>query len=121
MGNSAYTAVSNLPNPRRDAEAVAAALRCLGFQAVTLAVDLGKEKLVATLRAFAREAENADWALIYFAGHGMEVNGVNYLVPIDAKLEIDRDVDFEAVPMMQVMSAVDGAKKLRLVLLDACR
>jgi uncharacterized caspase-like protein len=70
---------------------------------------------------FAREAEGADWAVVYYAGHGIEMGGVNYLLPVDARLETDRDAQFEAVPLDQVMSAVDGAKKLRLVLLDACR
>jgi uncharacterized caspase-like protein len=62
-----------------------------------------------------------DWALVYYAGHGMEVNGVNYLIPVDAKLATDRDVQFEAVPLEKVMTAVEGAKKLKLILLDACR
>jgi uncharacterized caspase-like protein len=59
--------------------------------------------------------------LIYFAGHGLEMGGVNYLIPIDAKLEVDRDVQFEAVALDQVLGSVEGAKKLRLVVLDACR
>jgi hypothetical protein len=121
IGNSAYRSVSVLANPQRDAEAMVAALRGIGFETVKLETDLSKEKLVAALRAFAHQAETADWAMVYFAGHGIEMNGVNYLIPVDAKLEVDRDVEFEAVPLGQVMSAVDGARKLRLVLLDACR
>jgi uncharacterized caspase-like protein len=73
------------------------------------------------LREFAAVAEKADWAVVYFAGHGIEIGGTNYLIPIDAKLSFDRDVPFEAIPMDNVMSAVAGAKRLRLVLLDACR
>src|SRR5262249_54890614 len=61
------------------------------------------------------------WAVIYFAGHGVEMDGVNYLIPVDASLITDRDVTFEAVPLGQVLAAVDGAKKLHLVVLDACR
>ena len=72
-------------------------------------------------KTFASNADKADWAMVYYAGHGMEVNGVNYLIPIEAKLAVDRDVQFEAVPLDQVMTAVEGAKKLKLVLLDACR
>ena len=121
IGNSSYSGVPQLPNPRHDFETVAAALRSVGFRTVTLLNDLTREKLVEALRKFARDAENADWALVYYAGHGIEMNGTNYLIPIDAKLEIDRDVEFEAVPLAQVMSAVEGAKKMRLVLLDACR
>src|ERR1700730_15100717 len=98
VGNSAYSSVAVLPNPRRDAETVVLALHQVGFQTVTLANDLSRDKLIDALRVFARDAEMADWALIYFAGHGIEMGGVNYLIPIDAKLETDRDVNFEAVP-----------------------
>jgi uncharacterized caspase-like protein len=83
--------------------------------------DLGREKFVEALQAFAREAEQADWAVIYFAGHGIEIDGINYLVPIDARLETDRDVQFEAISLDQVLAAVEGARKLHLVMLDACR
>ena len=121
MGNSAYKAVPVLKNPQRDAEAVAAALRGLGFQLVRLETDLPREKLMAALRDFSRASEEADWSLVYFAGHGLEVGGVNYLVPTDARLEVDRDVPFEAVPLSHVLGAVEPARKLRLVLLDACR
>jgi tetratricopeptide (TPR) repeat protein len=121
IGNSAYAAVPALSNPQRDAAAVAATLRSIGFQKVELEADLTREKLFNTLRAFAGEAEQADWAVVYYAGHGIEMNGTNYLIPVDAKLATDRDVEFEAVALDKVLSAVDGAKKLRVVLLDACR
>jgi tetratricopeptide (TPR) repeat protein len=121
IGNSAYSAVSALPNPRRDADALAAALRRAGFASVTVSHDLGRDQLVQALRAFEEEAETADWAMIYFAGHGIEINGVNYLVPVDAKLKADRDVVDEAVPLDRVLSSIENAKKLRLVVLDACR
>src|SRR4029077_11590180 len=90
-------------------------------QTVTLETDLTLDRFVNALRLFARQAESAEWAVIYYAGHGMEMNGVNYLVPIDAKLETDRDVNFEAVPLDQALNAVEGARKLRVVILDACR
>ncbi len=121
IGNSAYKSVPALANPQRDADAVAKSLRATGFDTVTLASDASREKLVDALRIFANEAEKADWAVVYYAGHGIEVNGVNYMVPVDAKLAADRDVQFEAVPLDQVMASVEGAKKLKLVLLDACR
>ena len=127
VGNSAYRAVPALPNPNSDAQAVAAALRGVGFQVVGLKTDLGKEALVTALRDFAREAEQADWAVVYFAGHGIELGataglgGANFLIPVDAKLETDRDIEFETVPLGHVITAVEGAKKLRLVILDACR
>jgi tetratricopeptide (TPR) repeat protein len=121
IGNSAYRAVAALPNPRRDAEAIATTLRGVGFQVVRLENDLPRDRLVDALRTFARDAATADWALVYFAGHGLEVNGINFLVPVDAKLETDRDVQYEAVALDQVLGSVEGAKKLRLVILDACR
>jgi len=121
IGNSAYKGVPALVNPQKDAEAIAASLRNIGFDQVTLANNATREKLIDSLRAFANEAETADWAMVYYAGHGLEVGGVNYLVPVDAKLAVDRDIQFEAVPLDQVLSAVDTAKKLKLVVLDACR
>jgi tetratricopeptide (TPR) repeat protein len=121
IGNSAYKNVAALPNPQRDAASIAASLRAIGFQSVTLVSDATREKLIDTLRTFADQAEMADWAMVYYAGHGMEVNGVNYLIPVYAKLAADRDVQFEAVPLDQVMTSVEGATKLKLVLLDACR
>jgi tetratricopeptide (TPR) repeat protein len=121
IGNSAYGAVSALPNPRRDADALAAALRRTGFASVTVRYDLGRDQLVQALRAFEEEVEAADWAMIYFAGHGIEINGINYLVPVDARLKADRDVQDEAVPLDRVLSSIENAKKLRLVVLDACR
>ena len=121
IGNSAYKNVPALPNPKRDAEAIAASLRAVGFEEVTLVSDSDRGRLLDTLKTFANNAEKADWAVVYYAGHGMEVSGVNYLIPIEAKVAVDRDVQYEAVPLDQVMTAVEGAKKLRLVLLDACR
>lgn len=121
IGNSAYKNVSALANPQKDAAVIAASLRNIGFDTVTLAADASREKLVETLRAFAEEAEKADWAMVYYAGHGIEVNGINYLIPVDAALKADRDVQFETVPLDQVMASVEGAKKLRIVMLDACR
>src|SRR5262249_11492189 len=68
-----------------------------------------------------RDAQTADWAVVYFAGHGMEIGGINYLIPIDATLERDKDAVFEAIPLNQVLDVVSGARGLRLVVLDACR
>jgi uncharacterized caspase-like protein len=121
IGNSAYKNVPALANPQKDAEAIAASLRNIGFDQVTLANNATRETLIDSLGAFADQAEKADWAMVYYAGHGMEVGGINYLVPIDAKLAVDRDIQFQAVPLDQVLAAVDSAKKLKLVVLDACR
>jgi tetratricopeptide (TPR) repeat protein len=121
IGNSSYLSVAALPNPRRDAETLALALRAAGFQTVQIAADLSREGFAKQLQSFAAEADRADWAVVYFAGHGIEVGGVNYLIPIDARLKTDRDVPLEAVALDQVLATVSGAKKLRLVVLDACR
>jgi uncharacterized caspase-like protein len=121
IGNSAYANADTLPNPERDANLVADALKRTGFETVTLLTNLRKDALVNALRDFAARAETADWAVVYYAGHGMEVGGVNYLIPTDAKIAADRDIGFEAVPLEQVLNAAERAKKLRLVILDACR
>jgi uncharacterized caspase-like protein len=121
IGNSQYRAAPMLPNPRRDAQAVAQALRDDGFQTVDLAIDLDHDAMLKALRAFRDEADRADWALVYFAGHGIEINRVNYLIPVDAKLLDDRDVKPEAVSYEDVVTTVGGARALRLIVLDACR
>jgi len=121
IGNGAYKNVHALDNPPRDAKLVADSLKGLGFQTVTLANDLTRDKFFETLRSFASEAEKADWAIVYYAGHGFEIGGVNYLVPVDARLAVDKDAETEAVALEQVLAAVGGARGLRLVMLDACR
>ena len=121
IGNSEYRSVTMLPNPRRDARAVAEALRQAGFQTVTLETDLTHDAMVKALRSFRTAADAADWALVYFAGHGLEINRINYLVPTDAKIEDERDVKAETVSYEDMLAAVGGARSLRLVVLDACR
>jgi tetratricopeptide (TPR) repeat protein len=121
IGNGAYQNVHPLANPPRDARLVADALRAVGFQEVTLANDLTRDKFFDTLHAFALAAEKADWAVVYYAGHGLEIGGVNYMVPVDAKLAVDKDAETEAVALEQVIAAVGAARKLHLVMLDACR
>ena len=109
-----------LPNPSRDADLIGAALRSTGID-VTIAHDLDREGTVAALKAFARKADAADWAIIYYAGHGIEIGGTNYLIPVDAKLETDRDVPDEAISLERMQGAIEGAHKLKLIVLDACR
>jgi uncharacterized caspase-like protein len=77
--------------------------------------------MIQTLRKFEQEVRLADWAVIYYAGHGIEIGGVNYLIPTDARLAADRDIEDEAVSLARIMAATEDAKKLRLVMLDACR
>lgn len=120
IGNAHYASAGLLANPLNDAHELAKTLRAAGFD-VTTKDDLSREGLVDALAAFADAATSADWAVVYFSGHGIEMAGANYLVPVDAKLLTDTSVGFEAVPLGQVMAAVEGAHKLRLVILDACR
>jgi tetratricopeptide (TPR) repeat protein len=121
IGNSSYRNTNPLPNPKKDAETLAAALKDVGFNEVTLKLDLSREQVLEALKAFAAQADRADWAVVYFAGHGMELSGTNYLIPVDAKLASDRDATFETVALDQVQQAVDGARKLKLIILDSCR
>lgn len=121
VGNGAYKNVHALPNPPRDAKLIADVLRDVGFQTVISASDLTRDKFFEALQTFAAEAEKADWAVVYYAGHGFEIGGVNYLVPVDAKLAADRDAETQAVALEQVIAAVGAARKVRLVMLDACR
>ena len=119
VGNSAYAAIGELPNPGNDAADVGAALGRLGF-AVTTVRDADRAGFNEALRAFTRESVGADVALVFYAGHGLEMDGVNYLVPVDAQLERDTDVRYETVALDDVLAAVEGAA-LRVVILDACR
>jgi tetratricopeptide (TPR) repeat protein len=121
VGNGAYQNVAPLANPPRDARLIASTFRDLGFATVTMAPDLGRDKFFAALHEFGVEAEKADWAVVYYAGHGMEIGGVNYLIPVDARLKADSDAETQAVALEQVIASVAGARKLRLVMLDACR
>jgi tetratricopeptide (TPR) repeat protein len=121
IGNGAYRNVHALPNPPRDSKLIAGALRDVGFQTVISVNDLTRDKFFESLQTFANEAEKADWAVVYYAGHGFEIGGVNYLVPVDARLAADRDAETQAVALEQVLAAVGAARKVRLVILDACR
>ena len=119
IGNSAYVAVSELSNPQNDAADVSAVLERLGFDVTTL-LDANRAGMDGALRTFAQRSVGADMALVFYAGHGMEMDGVNYLVPVDARLESDTDVEYETVQLDRVLRATEGAA-LRMVILDACR
>jgi hypothetical protein len=120
IGNSAYRNVPTLPNPANDAGDVAAAFNRLGF-AVTLITNASFEEMRRGLIALGRDAAGADMAALYFAGHGMEINGENWLFPIDADLKRDTDAANEAVSLRSVTLQVSNTKSLGLVILDACR
>jgi hypothetical protein len=120
IGNGAYAHVPALPNPPNDARDVASALERLGFL-VTRVVDADRASILAALRAFELLTQNVSTAMIFFAGHGMEIDGTNYLIPTDGRLLRDTHAPDEAIALDRVLRAVEGAKKLRLVVLDACR
>ncbi len=121
LGNSAYQNVARLPNPVNDGTVIAATLKNAGFDVVEERHDLPAAETRRALRDFADRARDADIAVVYYAGHGIEVDGTNYLIPVDAKLERDTDVYDEAFSLDRVLLAIEPAKQLRLVILDACR
>ena len=120
IGNANYKHAPLLANPVNDAKDMSAALARLGFS-VTRLENIGWQNLHRSLREFSRAAEVSEVAVVFYAGHGIEVDRKNYLIPVDAKLASDRDVDFEAVSLDLVLHTVEGASELRLVILDACR
>jgi len=121
IGNGNYQNHPPLVNPANDVSLLATSLRTAGFQSVIVKTDQTREKLIATIRAFATLADSSDWAVIYYSGHGIEYNGINYLIPVDARLGADRDIDLEAVDVNKITAAIEGAKRLRLLILDSCR
>ena len=121
IGNSSYQNVARLPNPIKDAEAIAQMFRKAGFEAVQLRTDLGYLDFRRTLRRFEDASAGADIAVVFYAGHGIELDGTNYMIPIDAKLAVDRDAKDEAIELGRLTEAVQSSKRLSLVILDACR
>ncbi|MEZ2145517.1 caspase family protein [Bradyrhizobium sp. DN5] len=121
IGNSAYKSVPKLANPVNDAGLIGAMLRKAGFDTVDVRQDLNAPEMRKALREFGGRTRDADVAVIYYAGHGMELDGTNYLIPTDAALETDTDVYDEALPIDRVLVSIEPAKQLRLVILDACR
>ena len=119
VGNSTYAQIGRLANAENDAADMSAALRRLGFD-VTTELDADRAELTEALRAFTRPSAGADVALVFYAGHSIEMNGANYLVPVDARLERNLDVRYETVTLNDMLASTLGAS-LRLVILDACR
>ena len=121
LGNSNYQNVAPLPNPVNDSSKIAATLKDAGFDVVDSRRDLAAAETRRALRDFADRARDADIAVVYYAGHGIEVDGGNYLIPVDARLERDTDIYDEGLSLDRILIAIEPAKKLRLVILDACR
>jgi uncharacterized caspase-like protein len=121
IGNSSYEKVAPLGNPANDAGLMAETFKAAGFDSVDLRRNLNVADMRRALREFFYKSEGADIAVVFYAGHGIEVDGTNYLIPIDAVLARDIDIYDEALPLDRVLVSVDPAKQLRLVILDACR
>ncbi|WP_298813710.1 caspase family protein [uncultured Roseibium sp.] len=120
IGNSAYEHTTPLPNPKNDAAGLTASLKRLGFT-VILGLDQSKVAMESTIRSFVRNIQDADVALFFYAGHAMQMDGRNFLIPIDAKLEDATAVDFETIELGTVLNYMNAPGRLSIALLDACR
>jgi urea transport system substrate-binding protein len=124
VGNSAYRNVTPLDNPANDAKLMASTLRGIGFTLVGdgAQLDLDKAALDNAVQSFSTQIQGADVGLFYYAGHGVQLRGANYLVPVNANLTREADVDFQLVDTELVLRQMEGAgTKLNIVILDACR
>ncbi|MEP1206579.1 MAG: caspase family protein [Rhizobiaceae bacterium] len=120
LGNSKYENTTVLANPKNDADRIARELRNLGFE-VVLGLDRNKQGMESSIREFVTKLPGSDVALFFYAGHAMQVNGQNYLIPVDAKLEDSTAIDFETINLASILSFVDQPGRISIALLDACR
>jgi uncharacterized caspase-like protein len=122
IGNAAYIHASALANPGNDASDMAEALKAVGIE-VILGLDLDKRAFDAKVREFSKALAGADAGILFYAGHGLQVGQRNYLIPIDAQLQSERDLEFETVALDFIMRQmeIDREGKTNLVFLDACR
>jgi hypothetical protein len=121
IANSKYEQTRPLANPAADAALIKTALTALGFDTIKVVENGTRSGMESALRDFSILADKADVALIYYAGHGMEVSNTNYLIPVDARLARDRDAEMEAIKLDTLLQMTEGATRLRIVILDACR
>lgn len=121
VGNASYAHIAGLPNVPNDAAAMAALFKAARFEAIEVVHNVGVAELRRAIKMFAGKAADADVAVLFYAGHGIEVGQTNYLIPVDARLATDFDVEDETVPLDRVLQALAPAKRLRLVILNACR
>jgi uncharacterized caspase-like protein len=121
IGNSSYIHAPALDNPVNDVTAVSVMLEGAGFQVVETRNNLDNTAMRRVIREFSAKTRDADVAVVFYAGHGLEVDGINYLIPTDAKLANDIDVEDEAISLDRVLRVLEPARSLRLVILDACR
>ena len=120
IGNGKYAHAGALPNPANDARDVAKALRDIGFD-VSQGADLDRSGMERLIRDFLRKASASKVALLFYAGHGMQIDGRNYLVPVDAKLETASDLNFETIDLDRVLDSFNDPQRATIVVLDACR
>ena len=120
IGNSAYQHTAQLKNPSNDASDMAEKLKQLGFEVID-GTDLSKAEMERRIRTFAARLDDADVGLFFYAGHGFQVDGKNFLAPIDASLKSDADVDFEAIELDLVLKQMERNARVSIVFLDACR
>ncbi len=120
IGNGRYAHATHLPNPSNDARAIGAALRDLGFEVIE-GIDLGRSMMEQHLRDFLQRSSSARIALMFYAGHGMQVDGRNYLVPVDARLAARTDLDADTVDLDKIVAALDDEIRANIIMLDACR
>jgi len=120
VGNGAYRHTTAIERAKPDAQALAAALTSAGFE-VSAAEDLDRASMERVLRDFVRKAEGAKVVLLFYAGHGLQVDGRNHLVPIDAKLNAVADLNTETLKLDDILESVRDASRANIVILDACR
>ncbi|MDP3410981.1 caspase family protein [Bosea sp. (in: a-proteobacteria)] len=120
IGNSSYANAPVLPNTVNDARDMAASLRKVGFEVVD-GVDLDKRGMDQAVTRFARLAQDADAVMFYYAGHGLQFNGENYLVPIEARVEDEIGVQYETTRLNDVVTALNFSRGVKIMVLDACR
>jgi tetratricopeptide (TPR) repeat protein len=120
IGNGDYRHAAKLANPTNDAADIAQALRRLGFEVVE-GRDLDKRAMEDKVREFGRKLDRADLALFFYAGHGIQVGGKNYLIPVDGKLERAGDLNFETFDISFILGQMEADQRVNLVFLDACR
>ncbi|MFA6032041.1 MAG: caspase family protein [Myxococcota bacterium] len=120
IGNGAYTSVTQLPNPPRDAKAMSASLKRLGFEVVE-GYDLKMDEMTSLVRDFAQKLDGSKAGVVYYAGHGIAVGDENYLLPVDISLRSEADLDFKAVNVQLILRQMQRDERVNIVILDACR
>ncbi len=120
IGNASYQHTASLPNPVNDADDMAVALKKVGFDVIAVK-NVDKRSLEKAMADFGRQAQQADAALVYYAGHGIQFQGLNYLMPVDARLEDEYSINYELTRMDDVLFALSKARGVKILILDACR